>query len=315
MKARDKSILLLGATGTIGAAVHAALIDEGYVVVAPTRRPVTLAGAVQIDHSQAAFERLMTEHDVGAVISCVASRNGLPKDAWAIDYGLNSTALKAAVACNLSQFVMLSAICVQKPVLEFQKAKLAFEVELRLAPLIWSIIRPTAFFKSLSGQMRRLQNGKPFLLFGNGALTKCKPISDRDLARFIVRALSDPEMNNRVLPIGGPGPAISPRQQGDLLFEATGATPRFKRLPVGFLSTIIGVLGILGMVLPRLREKAELARIGRYYATESMLLWDAKAQQYDADATAEFGQDTLAEHYAALAAGEREDDRGAHVVF
>ena len=45
---------------------------------------------------------------------------------------------------------------------------------------------------------------------------------------------------------------------------------------------IIGVLAALGRVLPPLAEKAELARIGRYDATESMLVWDPTGQRDDA---------------------------------
>jgi divinyl chlorophyllide a 8-vinyl-reductase len=61
-------------------------------------------------------------------------------------------------------------------------------------------VRPTAFFKSLSGQIARVRAGKPFLLFGDGTLTACKPISDDDLGRFIAACLTDPEKANRVLP-------------------------------------------------------------------------------------------------------------------
>lgn len=37
-----------------------------------------------------------------------------------------------------------------------------------LAPNEYSIVRPTSFFKSLSGQVDRLRRGKPFLVFGDG---------------------------------------------------------------------------------------------------------------------------------------------------
>lgn len=62
--------------------------------------------------------------------------------------------LDAAVASGASHFVLLSAICVQKPLLEFQKAKLKFEADLQATDSItYSIVRPTAFFKSLAGQV------------------------------------------------------------------------------------------------------------------------------------------------------------------
>jgi len=257
----------------------------------------------------------MTQHACDAVISCVASRSGAPDDARAIDLGLNSAALRAAIQAGVTQFVLLSAICVQKPKLAFQHAKLAFEAELQSAPVSWSIVRPTAYFKSLSGQLNRLRAGKSFLLFGDGALTSCKPISNDDIARYLVGCLVDPTLANRILPIGGPGPAITPHAQGEMLFHALGRTPRFKHVPVAMMSAIVGGLTILGQVSSRLRDKAELARIGRYYATESMLVWDRDRSRYDPAATPEFGTETLAEHYARLVRENHADDRGAHAVF
>jgi divinyl chlorophyllide a 8-vinyl-reductase len=211
--------------------------------------------------------------------------------------------------------VLLSAICVQKPLLAFQQAKLAFEKQLIESGLDYSIVRPTAFFKSLSGQVERLRQGKPFLVFGDGRLTACKPISDDDLADYIAGCLDDPARRNRVLPVGGPGPAITPREQGERLFQLLGRPPRFKQVPVALLDTIIVVLSTLGRLLPRLADKAELARIGRYYATESMLVLDPASGRYDADATPSTGSQTLFDFYGRLVRGEAAVDRGEHAVF
>jgi divinyl chlorophyllide a 8-vinyl-reductase len=250
-----------------------------------------------------------------AVVSCMASRTGVPEDAWAVDYKAHLNVLEAARDAGVGHFVLLSAICVQKPELAFQRAKLAFEEALRSSSLDWSIVRPTAFFKSLSGQLGRVKAGKPYLVFGDGRLTACKPMGDNDVAEFLAGCLTDPSRRNRTLPVGGPGPALTPLEQGELLFEAVGRAPRFRHVPVRLLDLIAGGLGLAGRVIPPLAEKAELARIGRYYATESMLVWDAEAQRYDADATPEFGSETLADHYRRLARGDVEDDRGAHAVF
>ncbi|MEO0916986.1 MAG: NAD(P)H-binding protein [Pseudomonadota bacterium] len=309
----ENRVMLLGATGTIGRATYRVLVEEGYVPIAPVRQGSNTHHIAPEHLRFARAGETLAREPVTAVISCIASRSGL--DAWEVDYALNSQALVAAIEACVPRFVLLSAICVQKPRLKFQFAKLAFEDELQASPLKWSIVRPTAFFKSLSGQARRLKQGKPFLLFGDGELTSCKPISDRDAARYLVACLRDRKTENRVLPIGGPGPALTPHEQGELLFEALGVAPRFSSVPVGLMSAIAAALAPFKLVSKRAREKSELAQIGHYYATESMLVWDADHGRYDADATPEFGSDRLADHYRALAAGELEDDLGAHSVF
>ncbi|MCC5983153.1 MAG: NAD(P)H-binding protein [Rhodobacteraceae bacterium] len=315
-------VLLLGATGTIGRATLAALLARGHHVTCALR-PGTAAtlpegvARVTVELTDAAA---MARDGFGAVqadtlVSCMASRTGAPGDAWAVDHDAHLTALAAARAAGVTHMVLLSAICVQKPLLEFQRAKLAFEAALMQAGVDWTIVRPTAFFKSLSGQVARVAAGRPFLVFGDGRLTACKPISDRDLGAYLADCVGNPARKGQILPIGGPGPAITPLDQAAMLSDLTGAPLRIRRVPVAMMSAIIGVLGGLGRVAPRLRAKAEFARIGRYYATESMLVWDAESGCYDAEATPEFGTDTLRDHYAAMLRGEASAELGDHAMF
>jgi divinyl chlorophyllide a 8-vinyl-reductase len=329
---RSKRVLVLGATGTIGRAVVRALVQRGHEAVCFVRPRSGVGGKLMPDDSarllQGATVRFGNVTDPGslamdgirgerfdALVSCLASRTGAPKDAWAIDHAANTYALAAARAAGIAHIVLLSAICVQKPQLAFQHAKLAFENALRESGLTYSIVRPTAYFKSLAGQIGRLKRGKPFLVFGDGTRTACKPISDHDLADYLVECLHDPDLQNRVLPIGGPGPAITPRQQGDHLFQLLGREPRFTHVPIGLLDTIAWTLSTFGRAVPRLAEKAELARIGRYYATESMLVLDPATGRYDAEATPSTGSDTLFEFYARLVAGDASIERGDHAIF
>jgi divinyl chlorophyllide a 8-vinyl-reductase len=322
--ASPRRVFMLGATGTIGLATTQALLRRGDEVVCFVRPGKAgpadrLAGATlrqgDVCNPQSlARDGFRGEH-FDALVSCLASRTGAPRDAWAVDHQAHVNVLSAAQAAGVKQMVLLSAICVQKPLLAFQQAKLAFEKQLVESGLDYSIVRPTAFFKSLSGQVERLRRGKPFLVFGDGRLTACKPISDDDLAEYIAGCLDDPARRNRVLPIGGPGPAITPREQGERLFQLLGRPPHFKQVPVALLDTIIVVLSTLGRLLPRLADKAELARIGRYYATESMLVLDPASGRYDADATPSTGSQTLFDFYGRLLRGEASVDRGEHTVF
>ncbi len=323
---------MLGATGTIGRATVRALVLRGHEVVCFVRLRAGVGGSLAADDSvrllagasvrfgdvsdpaSLARDGFRGEH-FDALVSCLASRTGAPKDAWAIDHQVHLNALAAAQQAGVTQVVLLSAICVQKPLLAFQHAKLAFEKALIESGLNYSIVRPTAFFKSLSGQIERVRKGKPFLIFGDGTLTACKPISDDDLGAYLADCLDDASRHRQVLPIGGPGEAITPRQQGEHLFALLGQPPRFKQVPVALLDAIIAVLSALGRVVPALAAKAELARIGRYYATESMLVLDPASGRYDAAATPSTGSDTLFDHYARLVRGEVQDERGDHAVF
>ncbi len=331
-EASPRRVFVIGATGTIGRATVRALLRRGHEVVCLVRPRAGVGGALTpADSAKLLPGATLRVGDVGdaaslardgfrgerfdVLVSCLASRTGAPADAWAIDHRAHLLALDAARQAGVTQVVLLSAICVQKPLLAFQHAKLAFEKHLVESGLHYSIVRATAFFKSLSGQVERVKRGKPFLVFGDGTLTACKPISDDDLGEYLAGCIGDPSRQDRVLQIGGPGPAITPRQQGERLFALLGRPPRFKQVPVALLDIIIAVLGLLGRVSPSLAEKAELARIGRYYATESMLVWDPVAGRYDAAATPSAGQETLFDFYARLVRGEAAAERGDHAVF
>jgi divinyl chlorophyllide a 8-vinyl-reductase len=327
-----RRVFLLGATGTIGSATVRALTARGHEVVCFVRPRAGIGGALTPQDSA----RLLAGASVrcgevsdpaslardgfrgerfDALVSCMASRTGVPRDAWAIDYQAHVYALEAARQAGVSQVVLLSAICVQKPLLAFQHAKLAFEKALVESGISYTIVRPTAFFKSLSGQIERVKRGKPFLVFGDGTLTACKPISDRDLAAYLADCLDDASRWNSVLPIGGPGEAITPRQQGEHLFALLGRPPRFRQVPLALLDTIIGVLSGVGRISPAAANKAELARIGRYYASESMLVLNPETGRYDAAATPSTGVETLFDFYASIMRGASAPERGDHAVF
>lgn len=326
-----RRIFVAGGTGYIGQHVVRELVGRGHEVVCLARPRAgvgarldeaaireALAGAEVrfgdvTDEGSLRREGLCGER-FDAVVSCLATRTGVPADAWAIEHEANERLLAAAAEAGVDHFVLLSAICVQKPLLPFQHAKLAFERSLRQSGLTWSIVRPTAFFKSLAGQVARVKAGKPFLVFGDGELTACKPIGERDLARFLADCFVDPAKANAILPVGGPGPAITPLAQAELLFELLGQEPKIKRVPVALMSAIIGLLTAGGWVSRALRAKAELARIGRFYGTESMLVLEDG--RYDAEATPSFGEETLRDFYQRiLAEGLDGQELGDHAVF
>ncbi len=328
-----KRVFVVGATGYIGKFVVRELVTRGYDVVSFVRErsgigSTTTADEVrtQLKGSEVRFgdvssmDSLMKNGIRGdhfdVVVSCLTSRNGGVKDSWKIDYQATHNALDAGKSAGAIHFVLLSAICVQKPLLEFQRAKLQFEKELKESGLTWSIVRPTAFFKSIAGQVEAVKNGKPYVMFGDGKLTACKPISESDLASYIVNCLEDNAMQNKILPVGGPGKPITPLEQGEIIFELLGRTPKFKKMPIQMFDVIIPVLSLLAKLFPKLEDKAEFARIGKYYCSESMLVLNPKTGKYDADITPSYGSDTLRDFYRrVLQEGLAGQELGEHSLF
>eukprot|EP00270_Netrium_digitus_P013673 TRINITY_DN4570_c0_g1_i1.p1 TRINITY_DN4570_c0_g1~~TRINITY_DN4570_c0_g1_i1.p1 ORF type:complete len:444 (-),score=100.82 TRINITY_DN4570_c0_g1_i1:148-1479(-) len=330
----DVSVLVVGSTGYIGKFVTKELISRGYKVIAVSRERsginqkqdrkdvVATFGGADVRFGDVTelqqLQKTLGDSRVDVVVSCLASRTGGIKDSWKIDYEATTNSLLAGKAAGAKHFVLLSAICVQKPLLEFQRAKLKFEEELQRDPdgITFSVVRPTAFFKSLGGQVESVRAGGPYVMFGDGQLCACKPISEADLASFIADCITDEDKQNKVLPIGGPGEALTPLQQGEMLFDVLQLPPKFIKVPLGVMDFVIGTLDLLSKVFPNLEDAVEYGRIGRYYASESMLLYDEVKQQYDADATPSYGKDLLRDFFDRVAReGMAGQELGDQAVF
>ena len=66
---------------------------------------------------------------VDGVISCLASRSGTKSDSFAIDYQATLNCLEAAKKETVGHFVMLSAFCVKKPILQVRAVVMLLDSE------------------------------------------------------------------------------------------------------------------------------------------------------------------------------------------
>ncbi|MFK8041309.1 NAD-dependent epimerase/dehydratase family protein [Congregibacter sp.] len=326
-----QTVLLAGATGYIGSRVARELLQHDYAVICPVRDNQAAAAKALEAFASSSTQGSLTfcptrlqdvanlndalqAFPIDSIVSCIASRSGGVKDSYEVDYLANHALLEWALGNDVRHFTLLSAICIQKPRLAFQFAKLKFEDELAASGIAYTSVRATAFFKSLSGQLKRVSEGKPFLMFGDGTLTRCKPIAESDLATFIRLSLESHDLQG-VQAIGGPGPAITPLEQAQLLARVTDQPLRTRGVSPTLLKVIAAILAVPARLSKKFADKAEFARIGHYYATESMLLWDAARESYDADATPEFGTITLEDSYRAQLAGTEDQGLGDQAVF
>lgn len=310
----EKTAVIAGASGYIGKAVVKEAVNQGYKTFALVRDLKKLeenekdylsfegANVVECDVCDPDMVRQVIgqiseqEKGIDAIVSCLASRSGGKKDVYKIDYQATLNCLEAGQEyAKGGHFVLLSAFCVKNPLLEFQKAKLKFEAALQeQEDMNWSIVRPTAYFKSVSGQFENMRKGNAALLFGGGEIARCNPMAESDLATYMIDCITLPERNKQILNIGGTGKPVTHREYNTMLFNALEIEPEFIFVPIALFDFLIFVVQGLASISgsEKLQDAAETIRILRYYATESMLTTEPSEK---------FGTIPLEDFYAKIA--------------
>lgn len=312
---RGPTVVVAGATGYIGRAVVEESVKNGYNTIALVRSMDRIlseegqslyadsfngAEIIEVDVSDAdaltdCFASL--NGNIDTIVSCLASPVGTKKEAFAIDYQASLNCLNAGRddKVDARHYILLSAYCCQKPLLQLQKAKLKLEGELKKQDdLTWSVVRPTAFFKSVSGQLEGIQKGNPYVLFGDGAVTKCNPIAESELAEFMLNTMYDEEKWGKIMNIGGPDDPLTNKMLGEMMHEAAGLEPKYVYAPTWMFDSIINTFAVLAKLTKNefLEDAAEYARIGKYYAVEDMLTTDPEEK---------YGTITMRDHYNKIA--------------
>jgi divinyl chlorophyllide a 8-vinyl-reductase len=318
-KSGEKIAVIAGATGYIGKSTVRESVRQGYKTVALVRDKKKVesdegrllygtffegADVVECDvcDGDKLTQTLSEIGNIDTIVSCLASRSGIKKDAYAIDYQATLNCLESGRAVNARHFVLLSAFCVKNPWLQFQQAKLKFESALTAQKdMTYSIVRPTAFFKSVSGQLEVIQQGAPFVMFGDGEVTRCNPISEADLATYMIDCIKNKSRLNKIINLGGPDEPLTMKRQGEMLFKAVGKEPNFFYAPLWLFDVIIDSLQWVSDTFKseQFENAAELGRIGKYYAVEDMLTTVPEEM---------FGTMTLQEHYNKIAVEGQEYD-------
>ena len=273
-----KTVLVVGATGYIGNAVVAEAVQQGYDVIAVTRssrtdRQFEGAEVVNADVTDPASVARVFDRRIDIVISCLACRSGLPKDFDAIDYKATLNILNTALEKGTEQFILLSAICVRKPDLPLQLAKLKMEDALIRSGINYTIVRPTAYFWVFDVQTKMIENGKPGFLIGTGDQARHNPIAKEDLAEFMVGCIDSSEHINRLHIIGGPevpGNIITYKDSLMMIFESLGKEPKLVNIPSWLYMAVIRILRFLGLFSRKIGVFSEFLHITYYYLHDDM---------------------------------------------
>ncbi|MCP4002088.1 MAG: NAD(P)H-binding protein [Gammaproteobacteria bacterium] len=273
-----QTVLIVGSTGYIGRAVVAEAVNQGYDVIAVTRSPAKegeFAGAEVLvgDVSSPASIATMFPRKVDVVISCLATRSGLPKDFDDIDYIATLNVLNAAQEHGAEKFILLSAICVRKPDLPLQLAKLKMEDALMRSGIDYTIVRPTAYFWVFDTQTEMIMKGRPGYVVGSGEQAVHNPIAREDLAEFMVSSITNTERKDRVFVLGGPevpDNIVSYRDALNMVFESLGKEPNIKSVPVWVLNTLINITWFIGLFSRKIGMFSAFLKVTRYYLVNDM---------------------------------------------
>jgi divinyl chlorophyllide a 8-vinyl-reductase len=273
-----KTVLVVGATGYIGNAVVAEAVQRGYDVIAVTRSLRTdcqFEGAevVLADVSDPASIAKAFSGKIDIVISTLACRSGLPKDFDAIDYKATLNVLNAALENGTDQFILLSAICVRKPDLPLQLAKLKMEDALIRSGIDYTIVRPTAYFWVFDVQTKMIEKGKPGYLIGSGDQACHNPISKEDLAEFLVGSIGNAERINRLHIIGGPevpGNIVTYKESLLMIFESLGIEPKLVNIPGWAVVAVVRITKFIGFFFRKIGVFSEFLKVLYYYLENDM---------------------------------------------
>ncbi|MEX6225224.1 SDR family oxidoreductase [Providencia hangzhouensis] len=229
-----KIVLVAGATGYLGQYLVAELKKQGYWVRALVRRQNQQGLVASADHIYVGeVTEPNTLHGVTEGIDVVISAVGITrqKDGLTymdVDYQGNINLLDEAIADEVKQFVYVSAIDGDKNRhLKIFEAKERFADELKQSSLSSIIVRPNGYFSDMGDFLKMAASGRVYL-FGDGHV-QINPISGKDLAEFIVKALNQGQARQE-LSVGGPE-VLSLNDIANCAAQALGQDIKISYLP------------------------------------------------------------------------------------
>jgi len=233
------TVLLAGATGTLGREVAAELAKRGERIRALVRSETRVARLTTAPAELVVADLATEDGDldpacrgVDTVIS-VAGRScstaRLPERGRfrPVDLDGNTRLLGAAVKAGVARFLYVSVLNAHRlRGLEYVDAHEEFAQLLQASPLQSTVVRANGFFAGFQEILRLIDSPGPVPLIGHGD-AKDNPIHEADLAVACLEALeaARPEVD-----VGGPE-TFTRRQELELAFQAAGRRPRIIAVP------------------------------------------------------------------------------------
>jgi uncharacterized protein YbjT (DUF2867 family) len=241
------TLLIVGATGTLGRQVARRAIDEGYKVRCLVRSVKKAAflkewGAELVSGDLCYPQTLSNALEgVTAVIDAATSR---PTDSLSIkqvDWDGKVALIQAAVAAGVERFIFFSILDADKyPEVPLMEIKRCTEIFLAESGLNYTILQLAGFMQGLIGQY-----GIPILesqpVWVTGESSPIAYMDTQDIAKFAIRALQVQETEKRTFPVVGTR-GWSAEEIINLCERLSGKEARITRMPMNLLRAVRGIM-------------------------------------------------------------------------
>lgn len=241
------TLLVVGATGTLGRQVVRRALDEGYKVRCLVRSPKKAGflkewGAEVVPGNLCYPQTLLPAFEgVTAVIDAATARATDSLSIKQIDWEGKVALIQAAVAAGVERYVFFSILDAEKyPNVPLMDIKRCTEVFLAESGLNYTILKLAGFMQGLIGQYAiPILEGQAVWITGESS--PIAYIDTQDAAKFALRALALPEAEKQAFPLVGTR-AWSAEEIINLCERLSGKDARITRMPLNLLRTMRKVL-------------------------------------------------------------------------
>jgi len=234
------TLLIVGATGTLGRQVARRALDEGYQVRCLVRSPKRAAflkewGAELVRGDICEPETLPAALEgVTAVIDAATARATESVSIKRVDWDGKVSLIQAAVAAKVERFIFFSILDAEKfPHVPLMEIKRCTELFLAESGLNYTILRPCGFLQNLIADYAiPILDGQAVWVAGN--TSPVAYMDTQDIAKFAVRTLSVPETEKQTFPVVGRR-AWGPYEIIRLCERQSGREAKVTRLPLSVM--------------------------------------------------------------------------------